>query len=60
MADEPKRPRGRPRVPEALNTHVGTRLPAKTYDRLFQSAKAEDKSIAALVRQWLTLKLPKP
>jgi hypothetical protein len=60
MPDEvkPKAPRGRPRVADPM-TSIGTRLPSADYDRLVRAANLQDKSLAALVRQLLTLRLPK-
>lgn len=59
MADEtstPARPRGRPPVSEPLS-YVGTRLPPQYHDRLIKLAKHQEKSVSALVRDLLTLRL---
>lgn len=60
MAKEPEavtRPRGRPRLDDEPLSQVGTRLPSSYHDRLIQLAKYHDKSVSALVRQLLILKL---
>lgn len=54
--DTTPRPRGRPTVDAPLS-YVGTRLPVPYHDRLIQLAKHQDKSVSALVRQLLILKL---
>lgn len=54
MADE-KKPRGRPKVNET-STSVSTWVPASTHDRLIQLARQQDKTVSALVRDWLALK----
>lgn len=58
MADETSTPtkRGRPPVEQPLS-HVSTRLPPAYHDRLVKLAKHQDKSVSALVRDLLTLKL---
>jgi hypothetical protein len=59
MADEtstPSKPRGRPPAKDPLS-YVGTRLPPAYHDRLIQLAKHQEKSVSALVRDLLTLRL---
>ena len=54
--EPPKRPRGRPRVDEpgqVLATYVRT----SDYDRLVKLALKHDRTVAALVRELLHLKL---
>lgn len=52
-----RRPRGRPRAIEPGST-VSVWLPASYHDRLIQlAALREDKSVSALVRQLLILRL---
>jgi hypothetical protein len=63
MCDSPPRksscskPRGRPRVETPASSAVTTWLPARDHDRLAQLAKREEKTISALVRELLKLKI---
>lgn len=61
MADEPQMTiltprRGRPRI-MASPTTVSTAVEATHYDKLVRMAKHQDKSVAALVRDLLVLRL---
>jgi hypothetical protein len=60
MADDPEQPnrRGRPRVTQPLETQVSTRLQASEYDRLLKIANKSDRTVAAMVRQLILLRLP--
>jgi predicted DNA-binding ribbon-helix-helix protein len=54
------RRRGRPRtvcVDERDGSRVSTYVPASFHDRLVTIAKREEKSVAALVRSWLMLRM---
>lgn len=53
-----RRGRGRPRVDEARSS-VSTWVPASYHDRLIRIAQAQDKSVSAVVRQLLILRLPR-
>ena len=55
--EQTPRPRGRPRLDDEPLSHVSTRLPVPYHDRLIQLAKMQDKSVAAMVRSLLILKL---
>lgn len=50
--DQPRRPRGRPRVAEPL-TAISTRLPPRHYDKLIRLANAREVSVADLTRSIL-------
>lgn len=50
------RPRGRPRVEEQRST-VSTWLPASQHDRLIRLANQQEKSVSALVRSLLLLRI---
>jgi hypothetical protein len=62
MSDSPplksssSKPRGRPRV-EAPGATVSTWLPPDAHDRLIRLAQREEKTISALVRELLKLKI---
>jgi hypothetical protein len=56
-ADTPDPPkRGRPRVDEP-GASVSTWLRPGEHDKLVRLAREQEKTISALVRQWVTLKL---
>jgi hypothetical protein len=54
--DTDPRKRGRPRLDES-GASVSTWLPPGDHDKLIKLAREQEKSISALVRQLLTLKL---
>lgn len=56
MADDPKRPRGRPKADEP-GSAVMTWLRATEHDRLIALAKREEKTLSALIRELLKLKI---
>jgi cytidylate kinase len=49
--------RGRPRIELAASTSLTTWVRASDYDRLAQIAKREEKSLSAIVRELVKLKL---
>jgi hypothetical protein len=51
-----QRSRGRPRVDEPMTT-VCTWLPASQHDRLIEIAKQQERSVSAVVREFLVLRL---
>jgi hypothetical protein len=51
------KPRGRPKVEAPAANSVTTWLPAADHDRLIALAKREEKTISALVRELLKLKI---
>lgn len=55
MSEEPRRPRGRPKVEESST--VSTRLPVPLHDQLIRLAQAQDQSVSTTVRQILILRL---
>ena len=62
MADDPqsapKRPRGRPRVPDPKpGCTVSSWMPASEYDKLIQKANAHDISVSKFVRVCLRQQL---
>jgi len=56
-ADGRPKPRGRPRVEAPASASVTTWLRVAQYDRLLQLAKREEKSLSALVRDLLKLRI---
>ena len=57
MANEP-RPRGRPRVEEPKpGVSASTWLQPNEYDKLVRMANQQEKSVSAMVRQLVVLKL---
>jgi hypothetical protein len=56
--DDPPKPSkgGRPRVAEP-GVPVATWLPSREYDKLIQTANAQDTTVSSLVRTWLRLQL---
>jgi hypothetical protein len=57
MKSSCSKPRGRPRVEEPNGTSVTTWLRVGDHDRLIQLAKREEKTLSALLRELLKLKL---
>lgn len=55
LRPQPERRRGRPRVEE--HSTVSTWLPSRYHDRLIQLANQQDKSVSAMVRSLLILRL---
>ena len=52
MADEPKRPRGRPRLKAGEDSvNLGVRVPVSTYDRAFAIAQKQDVTVAEVFRR---------
>ncbi len=58
MKPEIPKGRGRPKATEP-GSSVSTWLPASYHDRLIRIAQAKDVKVSALVREMLTLKLPR-
>jgi hypothetical protein len=57
MKSSCSKPRGRPKVAAPASNSVTTWLPAGDHDRLIALAKREEKTISALVRELLKLKI---
>jgi len=51
------KPRGRPKVAGPAANSVSTWLPAGDHDRLIALAKREEKTISALIRELLKLRI---
>jgi hypothetical protein len=56
-ASGPPKARGRPKIEEPAGTSVTTWLRLREHDRLMALAKREDKTLSALVRELLKLKI---
>jgi hypothetical protein len=57
MKSSCSKPRGRPRADEPASNAVTTWLQPRDHDRLIALAKREEKTISALVRELLKLKI---
>lgn len=60
VSEHEKRPRGRPTVDEPTGSSVTAWLRPGEHDRLIEIAKREDKTISALVRELVKLKIGIP
>lgn len=60
VTEHEKRPRGRPKAEEPAGSSVTAWLRPGEHDRLIELAKREDKTISALVRELVKLKVGIP
>jgi hypothetical protein len=56
VSEDPKRPRGRPRIEEPRSS-VSTWIWSKHHDALVRMAKEQDRSVSAVVRRILQEKI---